>query len=785
MPKLGLPAGSSRLPKPLAALLRLGLALTGGALAGLSLPHFDFWPAIFVSVALIHLAFRGLKFWLGFAVGIPAGIAFYASQSIWMSAYLGPEPWLALAVLEGLIFGLGAGLAAATWRWLSGHRNRLNRWYYLLTPAWLSLIWVAREWVACHFPYGGYQWSRLGQAVVGASQGNPSGATFSLANLAYWGGISLVSLATAAFAIGAVMASERFTWRGALRALSLALVLGTVAALTPAVWALTAKTEPTLSVLAVQGNANAGLFANPVPGSILSKHLAATYRFLNQHPKAKVDLVVWPENASDVSPLSNPIANIELRGVVAKTGKPLLVGAVTERDGKIYNSSLLVEPGASQIKLYDKTRPVPFGEYVPDRPFWRALAPNLIDLISRGYEFGKRPGIFDTAGTRIGALICFEIGIDEVSHNLVTSGAKLIVSQANNADFGHTDEAAQQEALVRLQAIATGRYVVHASTVATTEIVAPDGTVLTGTEPFTAAAALGIVGLSGGLTPAMRFFGWVDYLALAAAALAVLILIDLQILRLISGKTQGRILESLEVNREATLNTLVIMPTYNEAQNIRNIAGHLLSTVPDVKLLIVDDNSPDGTGKIADEMAAENPRVNVLHRTEKNGLGPAYLAGFAWGFNNGFEYLVEMDADGSHRAEDLIKMLAIAPQNDLVIGSRWVKGGKVVNWPLSRQIISRTGNAYARIMLGAGIRDITAGFRVFRASFLQSLDLASVASAGYSFQVEMAWRCYKAKARISEVPITFVERAVGYSKMSKKIVFEALWRVTKWGFERF
>ncbi|MFM7030399.1 MAG: polyprenol monophosphomannose synthase [Micrococcales bacterium] len=231
------------------------------------------------------------------------------------------------------------------------------------------------------------------------------------------------------------------------------------------------------------------------------------------------------------------------------------------------------------------------------------------------------------------------------------------------------------------------------------------------------------------------------------------------------------------------MSTLVIMPTYNESESIRKIAGGLLETVKDVDLLIVDDNSPDGTGKIADEMAAANPRVHVLHRTEKNGLGPAYLAGFAWGFEHGYEYLVEMDADGSHRPEDLINMLAVAPNNDLVIGSRWVRGGKVVNWPLSRQVISRTGNFYARLMLRAGINDITAGFRVFRASFLQSLNLSEIASAGYSFQVEMAWRCFKAKARIQEVPITFVERAAGSSKMSQKIVLEALWRVTKWGFE--
>lgn len=231
------------------------------------------------------------------------------------------------------------------------------------------------------------------------------------------------------------------------------------------------------------------------------------------------------------------------------------------------------------------------------------------------------------------------------------------------------------------------------------------------------------------------------------------------------------------------MNTLVIMPTYNEAQSITEIVRNLLNTVSEIDLLIVDDNSPDGTGKLADEIAAQNSRVSVLHRTEKNGLGPAYLAGFAWAFERSYEFVIEMDADGSHRAEDLSKLLVRAPFNDLVIGSRWVRGGKVLNWPLSRQIISRTGNTYARVMLRTGVRDITAGFRVYRASFLKSLDLANIASAGYSFQVELAWRTFKANGRIEEVPIIFVERAHGNSKMNNRIVLEALWRVTKWGFE--
>jgi len=232
------------------------------------------------------------------------------------------------------------------------------------------------------------------------------------------------------------------------------------------------------------------------------------------------------------------------------------------------------------------------------------------------------------------------------------------------------------------------------------------------------------------------------------------------------------------------LKTLVVMPTYNEASGIEQMLGKLLATVPDIDVLVVDDNSPDGTGVLVEAIAATDSRVSVLHRSEKNGLGPAYLAGFLWGLDRDYGFICEMDADGSHRPQDLPKLLNAALEADLVIGSRWVPGGKIENWPLSRQLISRIGNAYARVMLGAGVRDITAGFRVFRAAFLRNLDRAHVASAGYSFQVEMAYRSWQAGARIVEVPITFVERETGVSKMSRAIVFEALTRVTLWGLQR-
>jgi len=229
---------------------------------------------------------------------------------------------------------------------------------------------------------------------------------------------------------------------------------------------------------------------------------------------------------------------------------------------------------------------------------------------------------------------------------------------------------------------------------------------------------------------------------------------------------------------------LVIVPTYNEVESLPILVAQVLKVSPGVNILVVDDNSPDGTGELADKLASQDPRVHVLHRTEKNGLGPAYLAGFDWGLSRGYGYLVEMDADGSHRPEDLPKLLAAKEHADLVIGSRWVSGGKVENWPLHRIFISKAGNVYANLLLGAKIKDITAGFRVYKAALLQTLALDEVAAQGYSFQIEMAWRSRQIGAKIVEVPITFVERVHGASKMGLNIVTEALWMVTKWGLVR-
>jgi dolichol-phosphate mannosyltransferase len=225
----------------------------------------------------------------------------------------------------------------------------------------------------------------------------------------------------------------------------------------------------------------------------------------------------------------------------------------------------------------------------------------------------------------------------------------------------------------------------------------------------------------------------------------------------------------------------VVIPTYNEADNIRLITERVRRAVPAVDILVADDNSPDGTGAIADELAVADDHIFVLHRAGKNGLGAAYKAGFAWAKDKGYDAVVEMDADGSHAPEELHKLLDALNGADAVLGTRYIPGGSVHNWPAHRLLLSRGGNIYIRMALGMPFRDATGGYRAYRMPVLDAITVETVASTGYSFQVELAWRTYKAGFRIAEVPITFTEREHGVSKMSGNIFKEQLLRVTLWG----
>jgi dolichol-phosphate mannosyltransferase len=226
---------------------------------------------------------------------------------------------------------------------------------------------------------------------------------------------------------------------------------------------------------------------------------------------------------------------------------------------------------------------------------------------------------------------------------------------------------------------------------------------------------------------------------------------------------------------------VMVVPTYNEIENLADLVARVRRCAPDVDILVVDDASPDGTGSLADRLAADDPGVRVLHRAEKQGLGAAYAAGFRVALDAGYDLIGEMDADGSHRPEQLPLLLDATAEADLVIGSRWVPGGSVVNWPWHRRLLSRAGNLYTRVLLGIGVRDATAGFRVFRREALETIHLERVQSLGYVFQVELAYRALRAGLRVVEVPIEFVERERGASKMTPEVARESLVRITRWG----
>ena len=231
------------------------------------------------------------------------------------------------------------------------------------------------------------------------------------------------------------------------------------------------------------------------------------------------------------------------------------------------------------------------------------------------------------------------------------------------------------------------------------------------------------------------------------------------------------------------MKTRVLVPTYQELHTLASIVHRIFEHNPDVHVLVIDDNSPDGTGKLADQLKAKYANLEVLHRKSKNGLGAAYIDGFNNSIND-FDVLVEMDADGSHDPQDLVTILKEIPNYDCVLGSRWVPGGKVVNWPKSREILSRGGNSYARLMLGIDIGDATGGFRAYKTSTLKELDLSDIDSQGYCFQVDMVRRLLKKGFKIKEVPITFTERTIGTSKMSRNIVLEAFLKIGIWGLQR-
>jgi apolipoprotein N-acyltransferase len=459
------------------------LALASGPFLDGGFPDIAVWPLTFVGIAVVLVALVGRRPWAAFLVGFVSGLAFYFIDISWASLFLGPVPESALAVLESLFIGLGAVGISIAYRWIPVvWSSRLVR--VGLLPVIVAGIWTAREGIQSTWPYGGFAWGRVAE----------SQSQSPFASLLPWlgvAGVSFVMVFLMAFLIEVVRMS-------AVAVIARVTLSVTVIALVLLVPAYPVITDGTTTVAGVQGAGPAGYFDKHNYGDLLAAQYNATVPLFGK----KVDMVIWPEGASDIDPLESKVAADAFDEISTKMNAPLLAGAITHRGSKYYNTSLLWEAGKGAVDFYDKKHPVPFGEYVPDRAFWRQFDPGDIDLIQRDYTPGTTDTVFNVNGVIAGIDICFDITDDTVMRDAVDSGAQVLIAQTNNADFGHTDESAQQLAIARVRAIELGRSVVNVSTVGTSAMIAPNGQTLVQLPTYVPDAMVHAVPLSSTRTPA-------------------------------------------------------------------------------------------------------------------------------------------------------------------------------------------------------------------------------------------------------------------------------------------
>ncbi|ODU65249.1 MAG: apolipoprotein N-acyltransferase [Micrococcales bacterium 70-64] len=480
----------------------LVLAAGSGPILDAAFPDLGVWPLAFPAVALVLVSLVGRRAGSAFLVGFVAGLAFYLVHIQWASLFLGLLPMTALSVLESLFWGLGAIAMTLAYRWIPrAFPTPLGR--VALLPLAVSALWMAREAWSSVWPYGGFSWGRLSMSQSDSP----------LSSLFPWLGISgttFVMVLVVAVAIEVVRSPT-------LRRATVAVAVATVVVALPA-WPV--MTDGSLRVAAVQGNAKAGYFDGSTANELLQAQLDATVPLFGQKG---IDVVLWPEGTTYDDPLTDPYTGQVFDYVSQQVGAPLVGQGVTQRDGRYYNTAILWEAGRGALDLYDKKHPVPFGEYVPDRAFWRPFAPDLIDLIGREYTPGTTDNVFDLGGVTVGINICFDIVDDQILTDSVREGAQVIFASSNNADFGHTDESAQQLAIARIRALELGRSVVNISTVGLSAVIAPDGRIVDELPWYSVGTMVQDVDLSTAITPAVLLGRQLEWLISGFGLAALLI----------------------------------------------------------------------------------------------------------------------------------------------------------------------------------------------------------------------------------------------------------------------
>ena len=721
------------------------MSLASGLLLSLAFPPAEIWPLAFVAVAPFLWLLRSARPRRGALLGFVYGVGFYGATLYWILRF-GELAWVGLVTLSALSVAVVGLVGPALIR--TGRPLR--------TAVGLAALWTLVDWIRGMWPLGGFTWGSLGISQV------DDRVLLPLAGLAGVWGVTFVVAAVNALLVETAVGGGGGRRRAALPVLAAALIVAPV---------LVPFSEPnggSLDVAAVQVDVRVPPGTDGLEEDrIVAERNVEVHRSLAGGPRP--DLVLWGEGALDPGASSDPATVQAVRSAIAEVGAPAAIGAVLdEPDGREFTSALILDGRGRLIGRYDKVHLVPFGEYVP----WRSR----LDWISATEQIpvDRTPGssVHTVAAPGVppfGTPICFENSFPDLPRDFVRDGATFLVVPVNNASYGFTAASDQHLQMSRMRAVETGRWIVDAAVSGVSAFVDTHGRVVARTGLFQTTILRDRLRTSTATTWYVRMGDWLPWLC-------VVLLVAL----LLTPRRRSTV-RPAPAPLPTPLRALAVLPTYEERETIQRVIEGLLGgpTPPDI--VVVDDSSPDGTGDIVRAIAADEPRVRLLERPAKSGLASAYLEGFRLALSEGYDVAIEMDSDLSHDPAELQGLLRAADAHDLTVGSRYIAGGTVTNWSRSRVALSRAGNAYARFMLGVPIHDATSGYRIYRRGVLEALLATPFASDGYGFQIELVMRAHRLGFDVGESPISFREREHGRSKISRGIVVEALWYVTRWG----
>jgi dolichol-phosphate mannosyltransferase len=722
------------------------LSFLSGLLTSAAFPPLGIWPLALVSLVPFLWVLRTARPRRGAALGLAFGIGFFGPTLSWIALF-GALAWSVLVLGSAAAIALVGAIAPALWR--SDHPFR--------SSSAVAALWVAVDAGRGAWPFGGFTWGQLGVSQVA----DP--AILPLARLTgVWGVTFAVVLVNALLLVAIERARARH--RTAVGAALLALAIVAAPSVIPGpsdggrpirVATVQVDVRPFRSLPSRQED-------RAVTNAIVGLHAT-----LASDPP---DLVVWGESAIDPGSTVPSFWSRVVAPAIRDVDVPTLAGSVQPGSTGLQNQALAIDAQGSVVARYAKVHLVPYGEYVPlrDRLGWVSALRQIPYDLTPGTSIHtlRLPGL-----PPLGTPICFENSFPSIDRQMVRDGAAFLVVLTNDASYETTAASAQQLQMSRMRAVEDGRWVVHGAVSGISAVIDPRGRVVGERGLFDTGILRATIRSSSERTWYVRLGDWFP----GACLLLVIGLLA------VPGRRRKRVVppEALP----ASPRTLVILPTYNERDTIEWVVERILHQPVGVDILVVDDSSPDGTGELARSFAEHEPRVTLLSRPAKSGLASAYVEGFRHALEKGYDLVVEMDSDLSHDPEELTALLAAAADHDLTVGSRYVPGGSVTNWSRTRVALSRAGNGYARLMLGVPVKDATSGFRVYRRRLVEALVARPIHSDGYGFQIELVWRADRLGFDVGEAPITFREREHGVSKISRRIVIEALWLVTIWGIE--